>query len=168
MRDVNCGDMPQQTHSQAFSPGVSVPKEHRTILRSSRVWEMMWGSVSWISLCPTISQLVTPWGVPTPRSHPEEYRPSNLPDFHVSHRLWWMWRLLRHLMSSPKAFQGDAPQSGRNKTQGSKRFLPPPLCCSFPWLLCSAPQTNPKIYLLTRDPSDSIQSSLIKNSHYYD
>lgn len=66
------------------------------------------------------------------------------------------------------ALPGDAPQSGRNKIQGSKRFLPPPLCCSFPWLLCSAPQTNPKIYLLTRDPSDSIQSSLIKNSHYYD
>lgn len=67
-----------------------------------------------------------------------------------------------------RAFQGDAPRTGRNKSQGSQRFLPPSLCCSFPWLLCSAPPTNPKIYLLTRDPSDSIQSSLIKNSHYYD
>lgn len=74
----------------------------------------------------------------------------------------------QHLTSSPRAFPGDAPWAGRNRSQGSQRFLPPPVCCSFPWLLCSAPHTNPKIYLLTRDPSDSIQSSLIKNSHYHD
>lgn len=59
IEDVNCGNMHHRIHFQTFSPGVSVPKEHRTILRSSKVWEMMWGSgfpsvpqfPSWSLLC---------------------------------------------------------------------------------------------------------------------
>lgn len=161
----------------ATCPNKPIPKPFPLVSLCLRSTGLSWdpaGSGRWCgALCPGFPSVpqspswsllwVSPLPGPTLRN-----KLSNLPGFHVSHRLWWTWRLLRHLMSSPKAFQGDAPQSGRNKTQGSKRFLPPPLCCSFPWLLCSAPQTNPKIYLLTRDPSDSIQSSLIKNSHYYD
>lgn len=36
--------------------------------------------VSWIFLCATISQLLIPLGISTPRSQPEEYQPSSLPD----------------------------------------------------------------------------------------
>lgn len=115
-----------------------------SVLRSSRVWQMAWGSVPWISLRATISQLVSPLGVPTPRSHPEEYRPSNLPGGPqiVGGRGGCSdtsWALPEH----PEHFK-VMPWTGRNKSQRSQRFLLPPVCCSFPWLLSSAPQTNPK------------------------
>lgn len=144
IQNVNCDKMHQQTHFKVLKEScVSVHNEQKTIMRTSRVYEIIHGSAPWASPSDTRA-MNTAWehvpslslllGVPTPRSQHEAYWPSNLLGACTSHGLQWAWRLLGRLISWPRAFQGDSPKSARRR---AKDCLPSPEMLASPFLPAS-------------------------------